>query len=109
MTADLKKHIKIAKATSCPRCNSFVYFLPTSIDAALADNLAVFGEPVYPLDRFKVFKIESEGISIDSMIGKNELRVKFKKNAVSMSALFRASLLSWVESKVGPTEYVGTP
>lgn len=109
MTADLKKSIRVAKATPCPKCNSFVYFLPTTVDATLASSLSVFGESVYPLDRFKLFKIESEGISIDSMIGKTELRVKFKKNAVSMSALFRASLLNWVESKVGPAEYIGTP
>jgi hypothetical protein len=101
--------IRVAKATLCPRCNSFIYHLPVAIDATVAESLVLFGNPVYPLDKFKILKIESEGIAIDSSLGKKEVRVKFKKNAVSMSALFRASLLSWVESKVGPTDYIGTP
>jgi hypothetical protein len=99
--------IKVAKATTCPRCNSFIYYLPTPLDAGLAQHLAIFGEPFYPLDRFKVFKIETEGILIDSMIGRGEIRVKFKQNAVSMSALFRTALLEWVQSKVGAAEYIG--
>lgn len=107
--SEQKKTIRVAKATLCPRCNSFIYYLPLSIDPTVADSLAVFGQPVYPLDKFKIFKIESEGIAIDSVVGKSEIRVKFKKNAVSMSALFRTSLLGWVESKVGPTDFSGTP
>ena len=99
--------IKVAKATTCPRCNSFIYYLPTPVAADLAPHLSVFGEPHYPLDRFKIFKIETEGILIDSMIGRSEIRVKFKQNAVSMSAVFRASLLEWVQGKVGATEYTG--
>jgi hypothetical protein len=99
--------IKVAKATTCPRCNSFIYYLPLPVEAGLAGHFSVFGEPIYPLDRFKIFKIETEGILIDSMVGRSEIRVKFKQNAISMSALFRAALLEWVQSKVGATEYVG--
>lgn len=69
--------------------------------------LAIFGEPFYPLDRFKIFKIETEGIAIDSMVGRAEIRVKFKQNAVSMSAVFRTALLEWVQGKIGATEYTG--
>jgi hypothetical protein len=102
-----KNKIIIRKATSCPKCNSFVYTFPANIDPDIAANLSVFGEPIYPLDKFKVLKIETEGISIDGLIGRQEIRVKFKQDAVSMSALFRTSVLSWIEGKIGPSEFVG--
>ena len=103
-----KNQIKVAKTTACPVCNSFSYLLPVQVDTSLAVSLAPIGDPLYPLDKFKLFKIETEAILINGMVGKYDLRVKFKKNAVSMSAVFRAALLEWVEAKIGPSEFVGT-
>ena len=103
-----KTQIKITKISNCPVCNSFSYALPIPVEPGIAKSLSIIGDPLYPLDKFKLFKIETEAIVINGMIGKNDIKVKFKKNAVSMSAVFRAALLEWVEARVGPAEFIGT-
>lgn len=104
----MKNSVKVIfnKTTPCKSCQEYIYKLPYSVDASLADFLVPLGSVLYPLDKFKVFMINNENIMIDSMLGRTDLRIKFKAQSVVMSALFKQSLSNWIESKGAAAEFI---
>lgn len=92
--------VKIRRATPCPTCQSFIYALTVPIDAEIENFLTIFGNLNYPLDRFKIVLLDSEALTVSSMLGRTELRVKYKRNAEAMKIAFRAQLSSYLSKKL---------
>jgi hypothetical protein len=97
--------VKFSKTTPCPSCRDYLYKLPFAVDLALAEHLAPLGFLLYPLDKFRVFIIRTDAIVIDSMLGRPELRVRFLKDSVAMSALFKACLSGWIQHHGAVAEF----
>jgi hypothetical protein len=100
-----KASVTFYKATPCPSCRDYIYRLPFPIDQTLADFLSPLGSVVYPLDKFKIFLIRNDVVVIDSMIGRQELRIRFLKDATAMSALFKDCLSRWIAHHGATAEY----
>ena len=99
--------IKIQKATACPSCKEYIYKLPIGMDIELATSLEVFGQLMFPLDKFKVVMIKTDSITLDSGIGRSDIRVKFLKETISMSALLKSTLSKWLHGQGHEVAFIG--
>lgn len=89
-------NIKFSKASACPTCKDYIYKLPIAVDLTLAESFASLGPLLYPLDKFKVVMIQTDSIVLDTGIGRSDIRVKFLKDQIAMSALFKSTLSKWL-------------
>jgi hypothetical protein len=92
--------VKIRRATACPTCQSFIYTLPVSIESDIEAAIHVFGNLTYPLNKFKIILLDSEALTISSMLGRTELRIKFKRNAEQLKIAVRAQLCTYLSEKM---------
>lgn len=92
--------VTMRRATPCPTCQSFIYTLTVPLDADIEDALSVFGNLMYPMDKSKIIMLDSEAITISSMVGRTELKVKYKRNAEALKIAFRARLSVYLSKKL---------
>jgi len=97
--------VKFNKTTPCPSCRDYTYRLPFQVDVTLAEALSPLGSLIYPLDKFKVFLIRNDVVVIDTMVGRQELRVRFLKDSTAMSALFKDCLSRWIAQHGATAEF----
>ena len=95
----LHEQVQVRKATQCATCKSYIYNLPVAVDVSLSTFMDVFGSPLYPLDKFKLYTVRSELIEIKTQIGSKELYVKYQSSYESTSSLFRVKLSDWLKTK----------
>lgn len=85
------------KLNTCSSCDSYNYQLPLPITKEIDSFLLCFGALKYPLDKIQIIKIDNEHFRIESRVGYNDIRVKFKKDP-SQRALFETQLAAYVQS-----------
>lgn len=98
--------VQVKKSTTCKSCKTYEYRLPLPVTKELAEFLAVLGQTKYPMSRTNIIRIENEYVSIRSLAGTNQVRIKYIKDADSQQKVAEMQLAAYLEHTLGiPVEY----
>lgn len=103
MSAAIKQSeaFSMRKTSSCPVCATYDYVLRYTITSDIENFLTVFGNPTYPLSKYKAIYIDNEQVTITGNVGRSTIRVKYKKEVEHGKQLFAMQLCSWIEHAHG--------
>jgi hypothetical protein len=96
------------KKSGCARCSSILYALPCQIDRKIAGYFKDFGQPIYPLKRVKLLRINAGGgFHIEGRVGAKIIKFtmpkKFEKGdlkTIKRKTEFESNLIKWMEDKL---------
>jgi len=94
-SVQLKTVLKHYPLSRCATCDSHEYILPFPITGAITDFLVVFGELKYPVPKISLIKISNPHIQLNSKVGTNKIRIKFKKDP-EKRGLFEIQLAAYI-------------
>ena len=89
---DVVKHYPLSR---CAVCDSHEYILPFPITHEITNYLTGFGELKYPVPKISLIKISNSHIGLNSKLGTNKIRIKFKKDPKKRE-LFEIQLAAYI-------------